>query len=290
VVTRPLSATFQVQLGFSSHCRLCLRSTFETRFCHVYNLFVSSPFCRTSSEVRLHISHHLPAISHYHVHILSPVVSNDHMSFTPFVWNISIALPRIFFRALTATMRCSTSNYMTLIQFSTWQLIHPTRFIPSIQSPPYNSTTISIALEISFPNRPLRQPVHLKPHILILDISQQITRLIAIHSLTYSVRVSNSRRNYVRTTIILGSHYRLLFFVRIAMLMIDESRIHAPHTHPSKNNHNRQFQSVRSINQTAQRHHQNQNIPSVSSHHALTSSPPAAAFHRVHDGISVTRV
>jgi hypothetical protein len=56
--------------------------------------------------------------------------------------------------------------------------------------------------------------------------------------------------------------------------MMDESRIHAPHTHPSKNNNNPQFQSVRSINQTAQRHHQNQNIPRVSSHHALTSSPP----------------
>ena len=160
---------------FTSHCRLCLRSTFETRLtrlCHVYNLFVSSAFChRTSSEVRLHISHHLPAISHfYHIHILLPVVSNDHMSFTPFVWNILIALPRICFRALTAVQR-STSNYVTLIQFSTWQLIQPTRFIPSIQSPPYNPTTIDIALKISFPSRPLHQPVHIKPHILILDIS-----------------------------------------------------------------------------------------------------------------------
>ena len=92
-------------------------------------------------------------------------LSNDHMSFIPFVWNISIALPRIFFRALTATMCCSTSNYVTLnhlIQFSTCQPIQPKSFIPSIQSPPYNPTTIGIALEISFPSRPLHQPVHLK--------------------------------------------------------------------------------------------------------------------------------
>jgi hypothetical protein len=160
---------------FTSHCRLCLRSTFETRLtrlCHVYNLFVSSAFCRTSSEVRLHISHHLQIASDlpllnfitYIFYRLSFQMIT--CPFTPFVWNISIALPRICFRALTATTRCSTSNYYVtlnhLIQFSTWQLIQPKSFIPSIQSPPYNPTTIGIALEISFPSRPLHQPVHLK--------------------------------------------------------------------------------------------------------------------------------
>jgi hypothetical protein len=184
---------------------------------HVYSLFVSSVF---RPLFRLP-SHRPPAISHFNHQLTSATYIFYRLSFQMITYslpphlsslNISIPLPRICFRVLTA-MRYSTSNYAKSSNSIPHLAAHPVgelhtvHIIPALQSNNHRHSTRNTS---RFPSRPLHQPAHLKQHTLIPRYLprniNKLPALFAIYSLTYSARISNEQQNYVCTTIISGRH------------------------------------------------------------------------------------